>query len=73
MQSVSLTLDGESHRYEWNQYSKQWECNNGFEPDLVVPEIMSDFFTQPGADFLHAQSRVDDLLLDFEWLSGKDF
>ena len=69
VQSVRLGLDGEDFRYEWSQHSQQWESKDGLGMDMIVPGAMNDLFTQPGADFLSAQVRVDDLLLEFEWVS----
>lgn len=36
--------------------------------DSVVPGAMNDFFAQPGTDLLRALVRVDDQLLDYEWI-----
>ena len=36
--------------------------------DSMVPDVMNDFFAQPGAGFLRVLVRVDDQLLHLEWI-----
>ena len=68
VQSVCLLLDDESFRYEWSRHRKQWECKDPFGMDPVVSDVMNDLFVQPGAGLLRVLVRVDDQLLDFEWI-----
>ena len=63
-----MFLDDESFRYEWSRHRKQWECKSPLGMDSMVPDVMNDFFARPGAGFLRVLVRVDDQLLDFEWI-----
>jgi hypothetical protein len=63
-----LTIDGESLRYEWNRYSKQWKCQNDSEMDSISSDTMDDFFAQPGAGLLRVSVWVNNqLLLEFKF------
>jgi len=68
VQSICLLIDKTSCGYECSRHKKQWDCKDHLEMEYVVPDIMNDFFARPGADFLRALVRVDDQLLDFEWI-----
>jgi len=68
VQSICLLIDETSCGYEWSRHKKQWDCKDHLEMESVVPDIMNDFFARPGADFLRALVRVDNQLLDFEWI-----
>jgi hypothetical protein len=64
---VTLTIDEERRRYEWNRHSGRWEWKDDPEVEPTSSEVMKELFAQPGTDFLHVWVRVDDQSLEFEW------
>jgi hypothetical protein len=68
VQSICLLIDELKFGYQWSPHKKHWDCKDHLDMESVVPDIMNDFFARPGAGFLRALIRLDDQLLDFEWI-----